>query len=132
MRPIRICLSPREPPLAADAVLAAGDAVPALSAATRRGLARGAELRAAAGEGWLVVLGPTEDLPWADGVRYLGREGELLVPTTSTVAPLPGLVAAAVRRVAPDAALIVVLEDTILCGPAPVFGASVTALEALA
>jgi hypothetical protein len=132
MRPLRISLSPREPPLAADAVLATGETVSALSAATRRSLARGGELRAAAGDGWLVVLGPPDDLPWADGVRYLGREGELLVPTTSAVTPLPGLVAAAVRRVAPDAALIVVLEDAILCGPAPALAASVTALEALA
>src|SRR4051794_41037391 len=109
MHPTQISLSPREPPLAAAAVLAAGDGVASLAAATRRALARGAELRAAVGAGWLVVLGREEELPWADGVRYLGRDGELLTPTTCRVAPLPGLIAAAVRRASPDAALIVVL-----------------------
>src|SRR5579883_3285341 len=42
-------------------------------------------LRGAAGHGVLIALGETSDLPWAEGVFYLGREAEapkLLVPTT--------------------------------------------------
>src|SRR5580658_513361 len=42
------------------------------------------ELRGAAGEDLLVVLGETSALPWADGVAYLGRDPDaprLLVPT---------------------------------------------------
>jgi hypothetical protein len=32
--------------------------------------ARRAALTATAADHWLVVLGPSDDLPWADGVRY--------------------------------------------------------------
>jgi hypothetical protein len=42
------------------------------------------ELRGAAGDDLLVVLGETSALPWADGVAYLGRDPDaprLLVPT---------------------------------------------------
>ena len=42
------------------------------------------ELRGAAGDDVLVVLGATEVLPWVDGVNYLGRDPDaprLLLPT---------------------------------------------------
>ena len=42
------------------------------------------ELRGAAGDDVLVVLGATEALPWVDGVNYLGRDPHaprLLLPT---------------------------------------------------
>ncbi|WP_371501550.1 hypothetical protein OG871_32015 [Kitasatospora sp. NBC_00374] len=81
----------REPPLPAAAVLALGPAVPALARATAERLAGGAALRAVADEQSLVVLGAGADLPWADGVRYLGRDGGTLLPTTACPTPAPAL-----------------------------------------
>ena len=43
------------------------------------------ELRGAAGDDVLVVLGAADRLPWVDGVKYLGRDPNaprLLLPTT--------------------------------------------------
>jgi hypothetical protein len=109
---LSISLTPREPPLPAVAVVATGAAVERLREAARRALARGADLRAAEGDRHLVVLG--DELPWADGCVYLGRDGPLLVPTTRRVEPQADVVAAAL-----GAPLLVVLEDAILKGPAP-------------
>ncbi|MBA2663891.1 MAG: hypothetical protein H0U74_16500 [Bradymonadaceae bacterium] len=42
-------------------------------------------LEAVAGEGFLLVLGPSDALPWVEGVGYLGRApgaGQLLLSTT--------------------------------------------------
>src|SRR5918999_5955552 len=74
-----IVLSPREPPLAPEGVVAL-ETAPALAAAALRRIDADAELHAAYGDGWLVVLGPAEDLPWADGCVYVGRAGPLLIP----------------------------------------------------
>ena len=106
-------LVPREPPLAAVAVVARGDAVEPLTEAARRALERGAKLTAAGADGWLVVLG--DPLPWADGCTYVGRDGALLVPTTRAVEPSADLVAKALG----GDALIIVLEDAVLRGPMP-------------
>lgn len=111
---LSISLTPREPPLRAVGVVATGAAVPRLREAARRALAGGADLKAAEGETHLVVLGAFEDLPWADGCVYLGRDGPLLVPTTKRVEPAADLVAQAL-----GAPLLVVLEDAILTGPSP-------------
>ncbi|MEV8099713.1 hypothetical protein [Kitasatospora sp. NPDC085879] len=81
----------REPPLPPAAVLALGDAVPALAAATRARLLAGVRLGTLADADALLVLGAAGDLPWADGARYLGRDGELLVPTTARPLPAPAL-----------------------------------------
>jgi hypothetical protein len=108
-----IVLSPREPPLAPEGVVGLGSA-PALAAAALRRIDAGAELHAAAGDGWLVVLGAADDLPWADGSVYVGRAGPLLIPTTSAISPHPELVAAAL-----GGGLLVVLEDAVLRGPMP-------------
>jgi hypothetical protein len=111
-----IVLSPREPPLAPEGVVAL-ESAPALAAAALRRIDAGAELHAASGDGWLVVLGAAEDLPWADGCVYVGRAGPLLIPTTSSIAPHPELVAAALDGGA--GGLLVVLEDAVLRGPLP-------------
>ena len=113
-----ITLTPREPPLEAVGVVGSGPALAGLSEATRRALAADASLRAAGGDGWLVVLGDFEALPWADGCVYVGRDGPLLLPTTRAIWPPADLVAAAIT--ADDGALVVVLEDAILRGPRPV------------
>lgn len=72
----------REPPLRAVAVTGAGRTAGALAGGVRSAIARGAELRVSAGAGHIVVLGETDDLPWADGATYLGRDAGLLMPTT--------------------------------------------------
>ena len=83
--PLRIGWVPRRLPLDPSAAFARGRAATALA---RRLLALDdaalAELRGVAGEGWLLVVGATDALPWADGVVYLGRDRDapaLLVPT---------------------------------------------------
>jgi len=122
--------SRREPPLRAAAVAATGDVLSSLQAATIACLTAGAghaadpagrstgapgqELRAVAGDGWLVVLG--DDLPWADGAIYLGWDSGILVPTTSAPAPP----AAILRAALPAADLVVLLPDRVLVSPTPV------------
>ncbi|PWK74827.1 hypothetical protein BCL76_101561 [Streptomyces sp. CG 926] len=89
----------REPPLPAVAVLAVGDAVPGLAAATLERIRAGARLGVLADDGpslpaadrALLVLGAEADLPWADGARYLGRDAGLLVPTTARPEPAAAL-----------------------------------------
>jgi hypothetical protein len=52
-----------------------------------------ARLEGGATESLVIALGAPEDLPWVDGVTYLGREpdaADLLVPTTrEATAPAP-------------------------------------------
>jgi hypothetical protein len=66
-----------------------------------------ARLSGVAGRGLLVLLGAEADLPWVDGVRYLGRDPEapaLLLPTAlALTAPLL-LVERALLGAAKDAA----------------------------
>jgi hypothetical protein len=109
-----VALREREPPLPPAGVVATGAAGERLRAAARRWIECGAELRAAEGDGWLLLLG--DDLPWADGCVYVGHEGPLLLPTTRAIDPPADLVAAAVG----PAGVIVVLPDAILRGPMPV------------
>ncbi|MFD5081384.1 hypothetical protein ACFWOG_01950 [Kitasatospora sp. NPDC058406] len=84
---VRLGWERREPPLTAAAVLATDEAVPALAAATRDRIADGARLGVLADDTALLVLGAEDDLPWADGARYLGHDGGLLVPTTARPVP---------------------------------------------
>lgn len=76
---------PRPDPLEPAGVAARGAAARSLAA---RLLARGDEelgrLRGVAGPELLVALGAAADLPWTDGVSYLGRDPDaplLLLPT---------------------------------------------------
>jgi MoxR-vWA-beta-propeller ternary system domain bpX5 len=91
----------REPPLAPSAVAAQGYAVAALSVATRERLVDGAELRVSTGPDWFLVLGDSTDLPWSDGVTYLGWDDGLLVPTTQACSPGADLVRAALLALLP-------------------------------
>jgi hypothetical protein len=99
---------PRERPLAPVAVAARGEAAPRLARRLLRGPQPLTAFRLVAGRQILVVLGPSEDLPWVDGVFYLGRDDSapaLLLPTHSApTAPLPLLERAWLRR-APGATL---------------------------
>ncbi|MFN0122042.1 MAG: hypothetical protein ACKV2V_16220 [Blastocatellia bacterium] len=76
----------RDVPLAPVAVCAQGTVAAALRARLLRlpdaALAR---LRGVAGQDLLIVMGAAADLPWVDGVIYLGRDAraaQLLMPTT--------------------------------------------------
>jgi hypothetical protein len=101
---IAVTWHPRETPLPAVAAVAVGSHSQALA---RRLLEyteeRLAALRGAATADAIVVLGPEDHLPWADGVVYLGREPAapgLLVPTHSTPdVPIALLEAAVLRRI---------------------------------
>jgi hypothetical protein len=74
---------PRVPPLDPLAVLATGPCIGALLARLlQRDDAALARLSGVAGEDLVVIAGP--ELPWADGVSYLGRDPlapSLLLPT---------------------------------------------------
>ncbi|MBN9618353.1 MAG: hypothetical protein J0H43_01245, partial [Actinobacteria bacterium] len=62
-----------------------------------------------------MVLGELSDLPWADGVTYLGWDGGLLLPTLLA----PSFPSDLLRRALhsePDE-LIVVLPQTVLRAP---------------
>jgi hypothetical protein len=105
---------PRREPLAPSAVLGVGAAARALlrrlSELSEERLLR---LRAARSDDALVVCGDAAELPWADGVVYLGRDAEapsLLVPTALNVEqPLSLLERALVKRLKGESA----------AGPAP-------------
>jgi hypothetical protein len=75
----------RDEPLPARAVVGAGPSARRLAASLlARDDASLARLRGVAAAEWIAVEGDAEDLPWADGVVYLGRDPEapsLLVPT---------------------------------------------------
>ena len=75
-------------PLVPSAVLALGPSSLALAARLLQ-LAeeRLQRLRGVAGSEFLLLLGAAEDLPWCDGLTYLGREPsapELLLPCAET------------------------------------------------
>lgn len=133
MTPATIRLLPREPPLTPAGVAATGGAARGrLAAATLRRVRAGADLRVAAGDGWLVVLGAADALPWADGCVYLGRDGGVLMATTRCAWPSIDLVARALGEAGGDAGLLVLLDDAILRGPLPQRSADPALLARLA
>jgi len=80
-------VSARAEPLVASAALALG---PAATRLLERLLqlddARLLRLRGVAGDGLVLICGAAADLPWSDGVLYLGRDDSaprLLLPTTT-------------------------------------------------
>ena len=103
-----LAVQPRSAPLAPLAVVAEGEAARRLALRVLTcpdgTMAR---LSGVAGRGLLVLLGAEADLPWVDGVRYLGRDPEapaLLLPTAlALTAPLL-LVERALLGAAKDAA----------------------------
>jgi hypothetical protein len=113
--------SPREPPLEPVAVTAPRHRAAALAAAAVARARAGAGLRAVASAGRVVVLGDEPDLPWCDGVTYLGRDGGLLLPTAMAPSVPADLLRAAVQRlVPPGCGLVAVLPDAVLAAPVPV------------
>lgn len=87
----------REPPLDPSAALGLGPVAARLAARLLRGASG---LDAVLGEGLLLVLGPSDRLPWVDGVIYLGADADaplLLMPTTARPEVHVALVDEAVR-----------------------------------
>lgn len=99
--PLAISWSTRDVPLTPVAVVARGDVAPRLIARLRAlPDDRLARLEGGATGSVVIVAGAPEDLPWVDGVTYLGREpgaAELLVPTTRRADAPAALVEAALR-----------------------------------
>lgn len=99
---------PREPPLEPVAVAAVGATISRLRARLLRfddeALAR---LEGVAGPAVVLVLGPSESLPWVDGALWLGRDPSapgLLLPTATEPSIAIDLYATVVRRRAGDVA----------------------------
>jgi len=74
---LELSWSARTLPLVVEACWAEGKVTRALQARLARGYRP--DLRAAQVGGVLVLLG--SDLPWVEGLTYLGREGNLFLPT---------------------------------------------------
>lgn len=107
--------SRREPPLPIAAVAAGGASATRLRASTVERLEHGAELLVSISADWVLVLGPADDLPWTDGVTYLGCDSGLLLPCA-----LAPSVPAGVLRAALGVDTLAVLPGVCLVGPAPV------------
>jgi hypothetical protein len=101
--------SPRDPPLLCVAVAAFGPAASALAGSTLQRLGAGQLLTASAGDGWLLVFGAAEDLPWCDGAVYLGNDSGCLVPTSQRCSVPPDLVRASLVEQRPRPADVFVL-----------------------
>lgn len=93
---------PRPEPLAPAAAMATGAAVRRLAARLLwREDGALARLRGVAGPDLLLLLGPAEELPWIDGVSYLGVDPAapaLLLPTTLAPSVPPALLERALLR----------------------------------
>lgn len=107
----------REPPLPVAAAVGEGPVGRRLAAALLGG--GGAEttsVSAALGRNVLLVIG--DDLPWVDGLHYLGWQGDLLTHTHTTPMVAADLLAARLRRDHGDR-LVVLLQHRILVLPRP-------------
>jgi hypothetical protein len=113
---------PRARPLDPRAVVARGAAAKALvekllarDDAALAKLSGVTSAASAAGDGLILVLGESAELPWVDGVSYLGRDPaapSLLLPTASEPdVPVELLERAIVARFAGVAAPIAVLPE---------------------
>jgi hypothetical protein len=81
-------------------------------------------LQGIAGEGFLAVLGEEDQLPWVDGVVYLGREASspsLLLPTNrEPLVPPPLLERAVLGRLrSPQPPIAVLVDPALLVSAGP-------------
>lgn len=105
-----IGLVPRDVPLVIAGVHASGAAAIALARLLAKRSDAARRWSAVSSGDAIVVLG--DELPWVDGVTWLGREPdapELLVPTLSSVTPHAALVLAAIRKRSPNLLLPIAL-----------------------
>ena len=82
---IKVEWRPRTEPLAPRAVVGFGAVATRLVARLLADVEAWTGLEGLSGAEVIVVLGPSEQLPWVDGVRYYGRDPaapELYLPTT--------------------------------------------------
>jgi hypothetical protein len=101
----------RAQPLAAGAVAVRGAAALAL------GRKLGASPARLGGLGGLVLMGPSERLPWVDGAQYLGQDPQapgLWFPTTAKPSVHPLLVLRALEAQGHAAPLALLLEPRLL------------------
>lgn len=121
--PIPVSWQGRPQPLASLAAVALGEAAESLA---RRLLAEGEEDLArrsgVAGPGFLLVLAAAAELPWVDGVVYLGRDPEapaLLLPVHRRPAvPLPLFERALLKAFPATRPPVAVLGEPALCASA--------------
>jgi len=88
----------RDEPLAPAGVLGLDQVATALAAAHVSMRRSGGGLRAAGAEAHLLLTGPADSLPWADGATYLGWDSALLMPTTHRTSVHPDLLEQAFRQ----------------------------------
>ncbi|UQA57502.1 hypothetical protein [Polyangium aurulentum] len=126
MSGVAVGWTPREEPLAPLAAAAWGAASRAMA---ERLLdlpdATLARLSGVGGAGVIVVLGEAADLPWVDGVSYLGRDAEapsLLLPTNARPSVPAALFARALARrfpkIAPPFAVLAPEARVVSCAGA--------------
>lgn len=113
---VGVTWSPRSEPLVPCACIARGPIARTLGHTMLTWDAtRLARVKACAGEGVLVLLGESADLPWSDGVVFLGRDPaapHLLLPTNRRPDVPVDLFARAVAAHLPEAAKAgVILPD---------------------
>lgn len=119
VEPTRLGWRDRTVPIPAAAVVAEGASVSALVRSADIRIKAGARLSAAAGRGYLIVVGEEADLPWADGATYLGWDSTLLVPTTIEPVPRTALIAPAARRTAGAHDIVALLPHVVLHTESP-------------
>jgi hypothetical protein len=129
--PIAIRWAPREPPLPAAAVTVPTNQTRALVAAVIHRVAAGAEVRAVAGSGRLIVFAEPDDLPWCPQARYLGWDAGVLLPTEIVPSVPAHLLTAAARSEMAGVAPLVVLPNALIFAPLPTQPVDVEALAAL-
>jgi hypothetical protein len=109
---------PRPTPLAPEMALAEGSAARRLLCIEDAALAR---LSGVCAADLLAVLGAEADLPWVDGVRYLGRDPSapaLFLPTAlAPAAPLPLLERALLAAASAGGAPLAVLPEPLRVVP---------------
>lgn len=116
----------REPPLAPIAVLGSGVVARRLAAAVRPAVASALEVAASAES--LLIVGGTDDLPWVDGARFLGREDGLLMPTTHVPSVPSDLVRSVLAQAMPGQEFAMI-DDRVLTFPALTAGVDPRWLE---
>jgi hypothetical protein len=113
---VKVSFRPRATPLAVMAAAARGAAAEMLAdRLCRRDDAALGRLAGVAGPGLLVVIGAERDLPWVDGIVYLGKDAgapSLLLPTTlEPDVPAPLFERAMIARAGDGAPPLAVLLD---------------------
>jgi hypothetical protein len=99
---LKVDWRPRDRPLVPEGQVATGRVAQALARRLLRSDPEAlARLKGVAGDDVLVVLGEPGDLPWVEGIAYVGRDPRapaLYMPTNLEPVVLPDLLQAAVLR----------------------------------